>query len=58
MASKKTAGRIDPARADRVTDEEIERQVAEDGEEAYFDRDAPPDRVEYPYPRKRPATVR
>ena len=58
MASKKQNGRIDPALADSFNEADIERQALEDGEDAYFDRDAPPNRVESPYPRKRTAPVR
>jgi hypothetical protein len=58
MAPKQQPGRIHQERADRFTDAEIERQAKEDGEDEFFDRDAAPDRVEQPYPRKRPEPVR
>jgi hypothetical protein len=58
MASKNQTGRINPAVADKVTEEDIERQSLEDGEDEFFDRNATPDRVETPYPQKRPVPVR
>ena len=58
MARDRKSGRIDPAVADRFSEEDIERQAAQDGEDEFFDRDAPPDRVEYPYTRNRPTPVR
>lgn len=58
MVSKKQKGRIDQTLADSFSEADIERQATEDSEDAFFDRDAPPDRVESPYLGKRPAPVR
>ena len=58
MASKKKQGRVDPVRVDSFSEADIERQAREDGEDGFFDREAPPDRIESPYRRKRPVPVR
>jgi hypothetical protein len=48
-SDSRPSGRIDIARFDSLTEEDIERMAAEDGEDEWFDPAAQPDRVSRPY---------